>query len=567
MADMPVANFEKHWQHELNSLREEYKDIVKDNPDEEGSVKQVAKVLGDIVSLAGCTPANVGESKAWAGVVESAIQDRITFCKHLKGKQLFNALYGTYTVALNELKHILQSSAKMTLAPQKQVAIPQKGEADEGFQEQKRRKRRNSSDEKTKKNAATDAQAVPPHRRVAQLPTRNFFAPLGTTMETDTAGAAPKDQPEQQSQQAAANKGGRPPPIVMTSTINLISLQKDLKQIVKGPFEFRNTKIGSKVVSKEMADYSAIRHYLDSKQISYFTFFPKSEKPMKAVIRYLLPSTPAEDISNALVELGFSIISVRQMTSKRTIQEGGSQVVNLPLFLVTLPRTEKSQEIFKVTNLCNIIIKVEAYRAQNGLTQCYNCQQFGHVWANCKQPPRCLWCGRGHLHKECPEKQNEQSSPNCCNCTLKDGEQPHPSTYRGCSHAKEEMLRRKTQKASNKGPTGRLFSSNYVVAGQSFAAALSGNSQQQQLHSRPTEKVLRNPVDRTEAQPTVQPHTQNTGQSVKAPTVNSSSLDDMFKVATVVQQIMTELNGAVSEEDKIVAITKIVLSLMKRDGH
>jgi hypothetical protein len=35
----------------------------------------------------------------------------------------------------------------------------------------------------------------------------------------------------------------------------------------------------------------------------------------------------------------------------------------------------------------------------------------------------------------------------------------------------------------------------------------------------------------------------------------------MFKVATVVQQIMTELNGAVSEEDKIVAITKIVLNL------
>jgi hypothetical protein len=45
------------------------------------------------------------------------------------------------------------------------------------------------------------------------------------------------------------------------------------------------------------------------------------------------------------------------------------------------------------------------------------------------------------------------------------------------------------------------------------------------------------------------------------------SLDDMFKVATIVQQIMTELNGAVSEEGTIVAITKIVLNLMKRDGH
>jgi hypothetical protein len=40
----------------------------------------------------------------------------------------------------------------------------------------------------------------------------------------------------------------------------------------------------------------------------------------------------------------------------------------------------------------------------------------------------------------------------------------------------------------------------------------------------------------------------------------------MFKVATVVQQIKAEFNGAVSEEDKIVAITKIVLRLVKQDG-
>jgi hypothetical protein len=41
----------------------------------------------------------------------------------------------------------------------------------------------------------------------------------------------------------------------------------------------------------------------------------------------------------------------------------------------------------------------------------------------------------------------------------------------------------------------------------------------------------------------------------------------MLRVVTVVQQIMTEINGAVSEEEKIVAITKIVLNLMKQDGH
>jgi hypothetical protein len=40
---------------------------------------------------------------------------------------------------------------------------------------------------------------------------------------------------------------------------------------------------------------------------------------------------------------------------------------------------------------------------------------------------------------------------------------------------------------------------------------------------------------------------QKTGQSVQAP---SSPKDDVLKVATVVQQIMTELSEAVSEEEK-----------------
>jgi hypothetical protein len=57
------------------------------------------------------------------------------------------------------------------------------------------------------------------------------------------------------------------------------------------------------------------------------------------------------------------------------------------------------------------------------------------------------------------------------------------------------------------------------------------------------------------------------GQSVPATDVNSQPLENMLKVVTVVQQIMTEFNGVVSEEDKIVAITKIVLNLMKQNGH
>jgi hypothetical protein len=66
---------------------------------------------------------------------------------------------------------------------------------------------------------------------------------------------------------------GGPPPIMLTSTVNLIKLQKKLKDC----FEFRNTLNGTRVVTRKMVDYSAIRAFFDNQQYHYFTFHAKSE--------------------------------------------------------------------------------------------------------------------------------------------------------------------------------------------------------------------------------------------------------------------------------------------------
>jgi hypothetical protein len=60
---------------------------------------------------------------------------------------------------------------------------------------------------------------------------------------------------------------------------------------------------------------------------------------------------------------------------------------------------------------------------------------------------------------------------------------------------------------------------------------------------------------------------QMSGQSVRAPSVNNQPIVDMLTVVTIVQQIMTEFRGAVSEQDKLLAITKIVINLMNQNGH
>jgi hypothetical protein len=161
-----------------------------------------------------------------------------------------------------------------------------------------------------------------------------------------------------------------------------------------------------------MTDYKAIQNLLSHKGLPRFIFYTKGEKPVKAVIRHMPNNTSSEDITVALQELGYEVFSVKQMTAKRPSLEGGVTFV------------------------------------------CYNFQRFGYIWFHCRKPPRCMWCGATHRHRECPE-ENTPSISSCCKCKLRDGESPHPTKYRGCSNAKEELQRRKHQRMSNQGSSGR----------------------------------------------------------------------------------------------------------------
>jgi hypothetical protein len=116
-----------------------------------------------------------------------------------------------------------------------------------------------------------------------------------------------------------------------------------------------------------MADFSDIHSHFESNNLPYFTFYPKSQKSIKAVIRHLPVSAPAEDISDWLVNLGFEVISVKQISTTRRSPADGT-TVNITLFLITLRRTSKSHDIFKLTILCHVAIRVETYKAQTGLT-------------------------------------------------------------------------------------------------------------------------------------------------------------------------------------------------------
>jgi hypothetical protein len=72
-----------------------------------------------------------------------------------------------------------------------------------------------------------------------------------------------------------------------------------------------------------------------------------------------------------------------------------------------------------------------------------------------------MWCGGGHLHKECPGKGNTALIPTCNNSKLVDDVETHPSNYRSCRHAKEQMRKRKLQSAQDYNGKGVLFQPHY----------------------------------------------------------------------------------------------------------
>jgi hypothetical protein len=134
--------------------------------------------------------------------------------------------------------------------------------------------------------------------------------------------------------------------------------------------------------------------------------------------------------------------------------------------------------------------------------------------------------------------------------------QLHPNRRRESSSSVIPRLqpceRRRAQQAP-KGPSGRKFFSKFTSPQQSYAAALCQDKQHQQPQTTQTEQQY---LPQEEFQKTV--------LSVQSP---SSSDNDKLKVATEVRQIVKELSEAVSEEDKVMTVTMIILDLIQQNGY
>jgi hypothetical protein len=54
---------------------------------------------------------------------------------------------------------------------------------------------------------------------------------------------------------------------------------------------------------------------------------------------------------------------------------------------------------------------------------------------------------------------------------------------------------------------------------------------------------------------------------MQAKNINSNAMDGTLATITMVQQIMTGLSGAVTEKEKVIIITEVVLRLLKNNAN
>ncbi|GFV38757.1 RNA-directed DNA polymerase from mobile element jockey [Trichonephila clavipes] len=124
------------------------------------------------------------------------------------------------------------------------------------------------------------------------------------------------------------------------------------------------------------------------------------------------------EIIGSLAGKNITVNECHIMTSKKTGKD-------MPLFLITMDKTEENKAAYHVTEIGYMKVTIESLRPKYGPPQCFRCQGFFHSSRFCTRTPRCVKCAGNHLAKECTKPIDQK--PKCCLC---EGE--HPASFLGC---------------------------------------------------------------------------------------------------------------------------------------
>ncbi|PSN35507.1 hypothetical protein C0J52_23533 [Blattella germanica] len=259
------------------------------------------------------------------------------------------------------------------------------------------------------------------------------------------------------------------PPITVRNEANFMALVKTLKPKLAHDFKTTSSRTGTRIYTQSKEDHQKVIDTLQQENKEFFTYQRRQDLPIKVVLRRLPNSLDAEELSEALQDAGYDILNVRQIVTHR-----GGEAIKNPLYIVSLPRTEKSASIYNLDRLLHMVVKVEAYKSARTVKQCFRCQAFGHTYVGCGLPTKCLICAGGHSHKDCPIREEAKSDTTLLKCINCNGA-GHTASNRSCPEfIKAQEKFQKTERHNeerNAVHTSPRAATSIIRTGVSYATA------------------------------------------------------------------------------------------------
>lgn len=245
-----------------------------------------------------------------------------------------------------------------------------------------------------------------------KLSKSNYYLPLQTLIEAENTNEVMSD-----STPTNTIKRHNIPPITILKS-NFDDIHKICKRIKITNYSMRKISIGHKLFCELQYDYDAVIKHLKENGIEYFSYMSKNNRPYKVVLSGL-DKMDANNVKSELCKAGLRVIDVKPVFKKSNFnREVILYVVYFQKGSITLKELrEKHQNIDYIRVKWNYQTK-----QHNKVTQCYNCQMYGHGSEHCNVKTFCAKCAGPHKTSLCVS-----TNIKCANC---DGQ--HSSNAADC---------------------------------------------------------------------------------------------------------------------------------------
>ncbi|XP_055715127.1 uncharacterized protein LOC129809334 [Phlebotomus papatasi] len=254
----------------------------------------------------------------------------------------------------------------------------------------------------------------------APVPTTNRFGPLSDDEETDD-----EELMAEVIKKVKANER-RVPPIILTHP-NSRQLKECVSKITR-EFEISVNKQDHTRITMKCKTLEGHRLLLQSLRedgsVPFHTFLEEEEKFFKVYLSGIY-HYKEEEIKELLNAQGAKAQKVVKFTTNHV--KDGAYIAHFKKGDTTVQALS-----LKIPGLNGYKVRWSRFNKKKGsLTQCFNCQQFGHASSKCGYKPRCVKCLADHPHGECPRKIREGTAK----CVNFEGD--HAANYKGCAKCKE----------------------------------------------------------------------------------------------------------------------------------